>query len=133
MSAVSEMQVLNVASQNVLLDYTRTKSKLILPQDDRIDSIAATLAAFSDSFDVVAIQEAHKSPKQHNGEVLSEKLGYDSGFWFEHNRKDESSGRGRPNEYMGMFGRSVDHAAEIDLGDRRTAVITVIAGVAFIG
>jgi endonuclease/exonuclease/phosphatase family metal-dependent hydrolase len=132
MSVIPETQVITVASQNVLLDYSRTKNKLILPQDDRIDSIAATLDAFPDPFDVVGIQEAHKSKKQHNGEVLARTLGYGDGFWFEHNQKINENGRGRPNEYMGMFGASVDHAAEIDLGDQRKAVITLIAGVAFV-
>lgn len=126
---------MNVVSQNVLLDYTRTKKKLILPQSDRVDSMAATiLNRFeSSSLDVVGIQEAQRSKKQHNGEVLADLCGHGKGHWVEHNEKPyEDSPTGRPGEHVGMFGGMVDYVEPIDIGGRRKAVATVIAGTAFI-
>lgn len=125
----------NVVTQNVLLDYTRTKNGLILPQDERLDSLAATITnRFStDELHVVGVQEAQKNKKQHNGEVLAELCGSGPGYWFEHNEKPfKDSPTGRPGEHVGLFGSMVDHAAKIELGDRRKAVITEIAGVAFV-
>jgi hypothetical protein len=127
-----------VVSQNVLLDYRRTTDGLILPQDVRIDAIAATLESIDGTLDVVGIQEAHKSKNQHNGEVLANQLGYGPGFWFEHNSKPKKDSlnpiprKGRANEFMGMFGSMVESAEAFDIGDRRKAVMTTIAGVAFL-
>lgn len=125
----------NVVTQNVLLDYTRTKNGLILPQDKRLDSLAATITNrfTADELHVVGIQEAQKNKKQHNGEVLAELCGDGPGHWFEHNEKpSKDSPTGRPGEHVGLFGSMVDHAFEVELGDRRKAVMTEIAGVAFV-
>ena len=128
-----ESDTVNVITQNVLLDYTRTRQKLILPQDDRIGSAAATINNFPGELDIVGIQEAHKSKKQHNGEVLAENCGYGPGFWVNHNQKPyPDAPKGRANEYMGLFGARVDHATPIDIGDNRKAMMTQIAGVAFV-
>lgn len=125
--------IVNVLTQNVLLDYRRTREGLILHQDDRIDSIAATINNFHSPPDVVGIQEAHKSKKQHNGEVLAEGCGYGPGFWVNHNQKPyEGAPRGRPDEYMGLFGALVEYAEPIEIGDNRKALMTVIADVAFV-
>lgn len=134
MAFSSEHTVVNVISQNILLDKTRTREGLILPQDDRIASIAATLGKFPGELDVVGIQEAHRSKYQHNGEALAELCGYAPGVWAKHNEKPYAgSSTGRSNEYIGLFGARVDQTNTeiIDLGDRRRAVMTTIAGVAF--
>jgi hypothetical protein len=134
--STTEQRIITVATQNVLLDYRRTKEGLILPQDDRISSVAATLENFGEPFDAVGIQEAHKSRKQHNGKVLSNLLGYGDGFWVQHNEKPETPqpGRlkGRPDEYMGIFGKSVEWIEPIDLGDNRTALMTKFADIVFV-
>ncbi len=128
----SERLSINVATQNILLDVTRTRHGQILPQDYRIGAMATTLANVAGGLDVVGIQEAHKSSVQHNGEVLAEMLGYGTGIWFEHNPPDPASGTGRKGEHVGLFGNMVEHAEKIDLGDRRIAVKTMIGRVAFI-
>jgi endonuclease/exonuclease/phosphatase family metal-dependent hydrolase len=127
------MPELNIVSQNVYLDYTRTKKRLILPQDARIGSIAATFERFSETIDVAGVQEAHLSKRQHNGMMLANRIGYGDGYWFEHNNKMNPDSRtGRPNEYIGLFGAKVGHAEPIDIGDNRLAVMTVIDGIAFV-
>lgn len=133
MTVDRQPSTVNVISQNVLYDVGRTRKKLVLPQDARIPSLAATLQAFPGRLDVVGIQEAYKSPSQHNGEALAEACGYGPGFWIEHNQKPyEESPTGRSDEHMGLFGALVDHAEPIELGDNRRAVLTVIADVAFV-
>ena len=123
----------NVITQNVLLDYTRTREHLILPQHERIGSIATTLAGFDGELDVVGIQEAQKSKRQHNGETLASELGMGPGFWVNHNQKPyPGSLRGRSGEYVGLFGSQVESASPIELGDNRIAPMTVIADVAFV-
>ncbi len=123
----------NVITQNVLLDYTRARNHLILPQDERIGSIAATLAQFDGVLDIVGIQEAQKSVHQHNGEVLAYEFGLGPGFWVNHNQKPyPDSPRGRAGEYIGLFGSQVESATPIELGDNRTALMTTIADVAFV-
>lgn len=123
----------NVITQNVLLDYGRTRDHLILPQSHRTDSLAATLRSFPGQLDVVGIQEAHKSSAQHNGKILAEKCGYGPGFWAQHNQKPHKDAkRGRGGEYLGLFGALVDHAKVTDLGDNRRALMTLIGGVAFV-
>jgi endonuclease/exonuclease/phosphatase family metal-dependent hydrolase len=133
MSIDRDSTIVNVISQNVLLDYRRTRDGLILPQNDRVDSLAATINNFPATPDVVGIQEAHKSKKQHNGKVLAEKCGYGPGFWVEHNQKlHKDAPRGRAGEYLGLFGAKVDRAKVTDLGDNRRALMVVIADVAFV-
>jgi len=128
-----EPKIVNVITQNVLLDFKRTRKGLILHQDHRIDSIAATINNFPGSPDVVGIQEAHKSENQHNGEVLAEACGYGPGFWVQHNEKPEPDApRGRPDEYMGMFGALVDDISVIEIGDERRAIMTVVDEVAYV-
>lgn len=126
-------QEITVVTQNVLLDYTRTNSQKILPQRDRMDALAATIRAFSDTIDVVGVQEAQKEKTQHYGEQLAVACGYSSGVWFNHNTKDDADAkRGRGGEHIGMFGSQVETATPIDTGDRRLAVLTTIAGIAFV-
>lgn len=134
MSTIGEKQspsTFNIVTWNILLDYTRTKAGLIKPQEERVDSLVATLTELRQKLggelDVVAIQEAHKSKKRHNGEYIAQALGYGIGQWFEHNKKPfEESKTGRPDEYMGMFGARIDHAEPVELGDNRKAVMSHI-------
>jgi len=133
MTTDHEPKIVNVVSQNILLDYGRTRKGLILPQDARIDSLATTINGFPARLDVVGVQEAHKSKAQHNGKMLAELCGWGPGFWAEHNRKPyKEAPRGRAGEYIGLFGAEVDHAKVTDLGDNRRALMTVIADVAFV-
>lgn len=127
-------RVLNVISQNVLLSKTDVKYGKILSQEDRINSIAATLQAFPGQLDVVGIQEAHKSNIQHNGEYLANSTGHGPGIWIEHNQKlYPDSPTGRAGEHVGLFGAAVGEDFEaIELGDNRRAIMTEIAGVAFV-
>mgnify|MGYP000928829851 CR=1 FL=1 len=131
-----EALTVNVVTQNALLDYGRTKKKLILPQRQRIASLGATIAnQFPGELDVVGIQEAHLDKGFHNGQALAEMCGYGSGFWVNHNKKPENqpdSKTGRPGEYIGMFGSLVEDIEEIKLDANRSAVATIIAGVAFV-
>lgn len=129
----SKSQTINVLTQNVLLDYGRTKKGLILPQDKRINSIAASLAQFPGSLDIVGVQEAQKTEVQHNGETLASRLTDNSGIWLEHNQKQSDTSRkgGRANEYIGLFGGRVGDAEAVDLGDNRGALVANIGNVAF--
>lgn len=135
MIEIHEPRTINVITQNILHDVTRTKNKLILPQNDRLASLAATLNNFPGELDVVGIQEAYKEKTtgEHNGEILAEMCGYGPGFWEEHNQKPyPKSPTGRTGEHVGLFGAAVNHAELIELGDRRRAVLTEIAGVALV-
>ncbi len=127
-----EPNVINVISQNMLHDVRRTRDGLILPQDDRVGSLAATLTNFPALLDIVGVQEAHKSKKQHNGEVLAGMCDYGPGFWVQHNEPVEGKKRGRMYEYVGLFGALVTHAESVELGDNRRAIMSVIADVAFV-
>lgn len=127
-----ETRSVNVVTQNVLHDVTRMQNGLILPQGLRVNSISEALKLVSGSLDVVGIQEAHESLAQHNGEVLADLVGYGPGVWARHNQKlHEHSKRGRTGELIGLFGALVEEAHEVDLGDQRKGLITVIGGVAF--
>lgn len=128
----SEKLAINVATQNILLDNTRTRHGQVLPQDYRVESMAMTLANVEGELDVVGIQEAHRSPRQHNGIALASALGYGPGIWFEHNPPNPATKKGRKGEHLGLFGNMVQHAEQIELGDRRIAILTRIAGVAFV-
>lgn len=125
----------NVITQNMLHDVTRSNDKLIAWQDERVAAIASNLHTFPDSLDIVGVQEAHKSPYQHNGEVLAEHCGQDTGVWLRHNEKPyPTSPTGRTNEFIGLFGKMVDpdRVRELELGDNRRALLTTIADVAFV-
>lgn len=128
---VKSSDVVNVVTQNVLLDTKRTDSRKMLDQTYRIHAVAQTLLNLQKSLDIVGIQEAHKKT-QHNGEVLAELVGHGPGFWVNHNRKPyKGSPTGRAGEYMGLFGARVEFAMPIALGDQRYAVMTEVNGVAF--
>jgi endonuclease/exonuclease/phosphatase family metal-dependent hydrolase len=123
---------IGVISQNVLLDHTRSSHdanhpEYIEPQRMRIHSIGETLAALPISPDVVMLQEVQVTRRFHGGEAIAQKLGVDSGFWFPHNTSK------RQEEYIGVCGKLVTHAESIQLDFDKLAVITQIAGIAFIG
>lgn len=135
MTASSTEIRINVLTQNVLHDVTRSKDGLIASQDNRVAAIADNLQAFPGSLDVVGAQEAHKSPNQHNGEALAQKCGFNPGAWLQHNEKPHPhSSTGRSNEYIGLFGAMVDlgNVCKLELGDNRRALLTTIAGVALV-
>lgn len=92
--------------------------------------------AFQGNLDVVAIQEAYRSSRQHNGEALAGICGV-LGYWANHNNKPQGephSPTGRANEYIGMMGKLIipDDVQEIDIGGNRKALIVVIGDVAFV-
>jgi endonuclease/exonuclease/phosphatase family metal-dependent hydrolase len=125
----------NVVNWNILLDITRTNNGIIKSQSDRIASQIGTLAALrsqlNGELDAVAIQEAHKENGQHNGEYMSEELGYGAGHWIEHNKKPyPGSPTGRSGEHVGFFGARIEYAEAIELGDNRRAVLSKIGNVA---
>lgn len=135
MTAKNSPQIINVLTQNVLLDITRTREGRVLPQGERIDSLAETFKRRFSRMDVVGIQEADKdrSTYQHYGELLAEKCGYGPGFWVQHNQKPyQGAPTGRANEFVGLFGEEVNDHTSIELGDQRRAAMTEIAGVAFV-
>lgn len=74
---------LTIATWNILLDNTRTNAGIIRSQADRLPSQIKTLEALRErlgsQLDAVAIQEAHKTDFQHNGECLAQALGYGIG------------------------------------------------------
>lgn len=128
----SQPRILKVATQNILLDKTRAESGVILEQSVRLPAMTDTLAQYGCDYDLVAIQEAQESKGVHNGKNLSQVLGYGEGVWVTHNKKPHKRSKtGRKGEHVGLFGNAVEEAVEIDLGDRRKAVVTEIAGVAF--
>lgn len=133
MTKSPEVTSVNVVSQNMLLDKTRTKKGLILSQGDRIASIGATIGAFPGSLDIVGVQEVHITTEHRNGEILAEYCEEGPGFWVEHNQKPyPGAPTGRANEYMGLFGAMVDDIRIIEIGDNRRAILTEIAGAAFV-
>ncbi|MES2876073.1 MAG: endonuclease/exonuclease/phosphatase family protein [Patescibacteria group bacterium] len=128
-----ESRTINVISLNAMLDKKRTDQGLILPQDERVQSLAATINNFSAEKSVVGVQEVFKSAAQHNGEVLAELCGYGPGFCVEHNQRQNAypgDNRGRADEYLLMFGELVDRVDDIDLGDCRHAALADIGGIA---
>ncbi len=132
MTVKVEKNVVNVISQNILHDRTRAEKKLILWQDDRVVSLAATLQAYPGQLDIVGIQEAYRSADQHSGEVLAEDCGYGPGFWIEHNQKPHKDSKtGRAGEHVGLFGAMVNDAELVELGDHRRAAMTVVDNVAY--
>jgi hypothetical protein len=130
-----EAEPFTVVTWNILLDITRTNNGIIKSQSDRLASHIGTLAALRSEvggeLDAVAVQEAHKENGQHNGECLSEALGYGMGQWIEHNKKPyPESPTGRSGEHMGLFGARIDYAEAIELGDNRRAILSKIGEVA---
>ena len=112
-----------VAAWNILLDKTRTRQGIIRPQHARIDSLTATLVESGVAPDVVTIMEAENA-KGHGGERIARALGFEAGFWYEHNRK---------NEHIGMFGDRVNATEPIELGYSKLAVMTMVGEVAVVG
>lgn len=117
----------NVVTWNILLDKTRTKRGLMKPQSERLPSQAETLQSLGIELDVVAIQEAHITRKQHGGEELARQLGFAASFWQEHNTSK------RRGDAIGMFGNLVDRAEFFDLGHDKLGVLTYIGSVAVVG
>ena len=111
-----------VAAWNILLD--RTHGDFVAPQCDRIAAQAKTLASIGRVLDVVAISEAEKTPHAHNGELLAALAGYGPGDWRRHSRKAE---------YIGMFGAQAGPIEHVDLGHKKTAVVTKIGAVSIAG
>ncbi len=133
MSSNQESNVLTVATQNLLLDKTGTAKGKVRPQHERISSAAASLLDLSMPFDLVAVQEAQTGRYRHNGKKLAELVGYQPGYWQEHNQKlTPESKRGRKGEFIGLFGSMVLAAESIDIGDNRRALLTSIANTAFV-
>jgi len=129
---VSGQTSIGVASLNVLLDYTRSThdrshSEFIEPQDERVDSLCRTLGTLPVSLDVVMLQEVQTTDEFHGGHEITRRLGLSDGFWFNHN----TSKRG--GEHIGVCGNLVEWAEAIDIGFDKSAVVTEIAGIAFIG
>lgn len=135
MSEVSPKKTnkINVVSWNMLLDNTKTLKGIIRPQFARLPGHIATLSSFAGSLDVVGIQEAAYEVKGNNGVALAKALGFSTSFFFQHNLPQAGiKGRGRRNEFIGMFGGLVDNAEPIYLGDNRIAVKTYVGSVAFV-
>ena len=121
--SIAPPDMLTVVAWNILLDKTRTRQGIITPQHQRINSLTATLVESGVAPDVVAIMEAENA-KGHGGERIARALGFEAGFWYEHNRK---------NEHIGMFGDQVDTAESIELGYNKLAVMTMVGEVAVVG
>ncbi len=133
--SIEQPKKITVVTQNILLDVTRTGKKLVYSQNDRIDAMAASFLDSGLPLDIVGIQEAHYDQEtgRHNGEMLAQACGFADSYWEQHNEKPyEGSPTGRSGEHVGLFGSLVNHTEAIDLGDRRKALVTVIADVAFV-
>lgn len=132
--------IVNVISQNMLLDNTRTRNKQIYSQFQRLNVFINTLRAFDGSLDLVGLQEAATENGVNNGELLAKALGFPTSFFFEHNPpqyrfndetgKREYAGQGRRGEHVGVCGKRVTGAESVDIGDNRLAVKTHVGSVA---
>jgi endonuclease/exonuclease/phosphatase family metal-dependent hydrolase len=115
-----------IVTWNILLDNTKTNAGIIESQAARLPSQIATLDRLRGELgelDVVGLQEVHKANGQHNGECLSEALGYGVGQWVEHNQKSyPGSPTGRSGEHVGLFGARIETSEPIELGDNRRAI-----------
>lgn len=119
---------INIVSWNILLDKTRTKRGLIASQTERLGSQIATLKTLGfGAIDVAMIQEAEKTKELHCGEEMARALGYEAGFWFEHNTSK------RKGEHMGVFGARVESAESFELPHDKVGVITMIGQTAVAG
>jgi hypothetical protein len=125
----------NIISWNMLVSNSRVKNKIIRPQYERLPIFIDTLKSFPGSLDVVGVQEASLEDGINSGVALAESLGFNSSFFYQHNlpkKRWARDGRGRRNEFIGMFGALVDHAEPIDIGDNRLAVMTTIGSMAIV-
>lgn len=126
----------NVITWNMLVDKTRQRKGLILPQHVRLAGHIATLQAFEGSLDVVGVQEAIRDEGIHCGRALAKALGFTDSHFYKHNKPPlfapKKGRRGRKNEYIGVFGEQVHDATPIYIGDRRVAVKTMIGSTAIV-
>jgi len=123
----------NVLTWNVLLDKGRTSAGLIKPQHERVNSMVAAFESFEGTCDVVGLQEVQRDGDHHTGEKIATRLGFNPGFWYEHNLPlYKGAARGRHGEHVGFFGELVDHSEPIDIGDQRLAVKTMVGEVALV-
>lgn len=115
-----------VVSWNILLDKTRSYKRepsdwdYVTPQSERLPSLVETLRSLDMSLDAVAIQEAHETKDQHNGEELARRLGFEAGYWYEHNRSK------RTGERIGVFGNLIHDAQVSELPHDKKMVKTMI-------
>jgi hypothetical protein len=119
--------LINVVSWNVLLDKKRTAKGLISAQSERLPSQVDTLKRLDiNNIDVALIQESHGSKELHCGEEMARQLGYQAGFWFEHNTSR------RRGDYIGVFGARVESAEPIELPHDKLAILTKLGETAFV-
>lgn len=112
---------ITVLAWNILLD--RKHGELVPPQDQRLGAHTESLRGVPVPMDVVAILEAEKTKTQHNGQELARQLGFENSYWHLHSRK---------NEYIGMFGNDVEGVEALELGYKKTALITRIGEVCIV-
>lgn len=114
---------LTVFSWNVLLYHLPTNE--VKPQAERILACARSLLSLGKQMDIVALYEAEISDTHGNmGEKIAVLTGNESGFWEQHSR---------PNEQIGMFGKSVDSVEFVKLDDDKTAVISKVGPISIAG
>lgn len=122
-----------VLTWNMLLDKTRTREGLILPQRERIGLFKASLEASELPLDVVALQEVALEQNVHAGENLARELGVSARYFFEHNLPlHYGAPRGRHGEHIGFLGDRIESANVIETGDNRRAVKTSVGSVAVV-
>lgn len=121
LSPASSPEKLTVVAWNILLD--RKHGELVPPQSERLESHVNALSSLEPSLDVVGILEAEKTAELHNGEELARLLGFEDSYWHPHSRKDE---------YIGMFGDQVGSVETLDLGYKKTVLITRIGKVCIV-
>lgn len=109
---------LTVVAWNILLD--RKHGDLVVPQRDRIERHAKSLRELDRPLDAVGIFEVEKTTTEHNGTILAQQLGFEASYWQAHSRN---------NEYIGMFGDKVEDVEPLDLGYKKTALLTRIGEV----
>lgn len=124
---------LTILSQNILLSKTHEESGEILPQTERIKTIARAILAMPYRPDIVGIQEAHIENGFNNGVDLARLCGYEMSTWANHNQKATPpvKKQGRKGEFIGLIGVNKAQAKVIELGDKRRALMTEIGGIAF--
>ena len=128
-------ETFNLISWNMLLDTTRTNKGIIRPQHERLPAHIETLRSFKGSLDVVGVQEASLENRINNGVALANSLDFPTNFFYRHNlptHRWQRGGRGRQNEFIGMFGNLVTNAEPFDIGDNRLAIITTIGSTAVV-
>ena len=110
----------NVVTWNILLDKTRTRNGIVVPQGDRVASQAKTLMELGLDLDVVMLQEVEGD----NGDQIASLTGNRPGIWQQHSRK---------NEHIGTFGQKVTNAEFYDIGYSKKAVVTHLGELAIFG